>query len=32
VWEDGWRTVEGEQAVEAGRSSADLRLSATVKI
>jgi beta-glucosidase len=32
VWEDGWRTVEGEQAVEAGRSSADLRLLATVKI
>ncbi|MCP2359680.1 beta-glucosidase [Nonomuraea thailandensis] len=32
VWEDGWRTVSGEQTVEAGRSSADLRLSATVKI
>ncbi|WP_311132308.1 beta-glucosidase family protein [Nonomuraea gerenzanensis] len=32
VWEDGWRTVEGEQTVEVGRSSADLRLSATVKI
>ncbi|WP_043638280.1 beta-glucosidase family protein [Nonomuraea candida] len=32
VWEDGWRTVEGEHTVAAGRSAADLRLSATVKI
>ncbi|MGR6921736.1 glycoside hydrolase family 3 protein [[Actinomadura] parvosata] len=32
VWEDGWRTVEGEHVVEVGRSAADLRLSATVKI
>ncbi|WP_417629416.1 beta-glucosidase family protein [Nonomuraea rubra] len=32
VWEDGWRTVAGEHTVEVGRSSADVRLSATVKI
>jgi beta-glucosidase len=32
VWEDGWRTAEGEHTVRAGRSAADLRLSATVKI
>ncbi|MGN9839640.1 beta-glucosidase family protein [Nonomuraea sp. H19] len=32
VWQDGWRTVEGEYAVEAGRHVADPRLSATVKI
>ncbi|MEV0379854.1 glycoside hydrolase family 3 C-terminal domain-containing protein [Nonomuraea sp. NPDC050643] len=32
VWEDGWRTAEGEHPVRAGRSAADLPLSATVKI
>ncbi|MFE3448135.1 glycoside hydrolase family 3 C-terminal domain-containing protein [Nonomuraea sp. NPDC059194] len=33
VWtEDGWSTVPGEYTVEAGRSVADLRASATVKI
>ncbi|MFI7634877.1 glycoside hydrolase family 3 protein [Nonomuraea sp. NPDC049400] len=32
VWDGGWRTVEGEYAVEAGPSVGDLRLSATVKV
>ncbi|MEV0615897.1 glycoside hydrolase family 3 C-terminal domain-containing protein [Nonomuraea sp. NPDC050404] len=32
VWDGGWRTVEGEHLVRAGRSAADLRLSASVKI
>ncbi|SEG85154.1 beta-glucosidase [Nonomuraea solani] len=32
VWEDGWRTVEGEHTVRAGSSFADLPLSAMVKI
>jgi beta-glucosidase len=32
VWDGGWRTVEGEHPVAAGRSAADLRLVATVKI
>ncbi|WP_431892945.1 beta-glucosidase H [Nonomuraea sp. bgisy101] len=33
VWtEEGWSTVPGEYTVEAGRSVADLRASATVKI
>ncbi|TDD32557.1 glycosyl hydrolase, partial [Nonomuraea terrae] len=32
VWDGRWRTVEGEHPVAAGRSAADLRLFATVKI
>jgi beta-glucosidase len=32
VWEDGWRTVEGEYALEASHHVADPRLSITVKI
>ncbi|WP_349448155.1 glycoside hydrolase family 3 C-terminal domain-containing protein [Nonomuraea sp. B19D2] len=32
VWDGGWRTVEGEYAVEAGPSVGDPRLSATVKV
>ncbi|MEV5324307.1 glycoside hydrolase family 3 C-terminal domain-containing protein [Nonomuraea sp. N2-4H] len=32
VWDGGWRTVEGEHVVRAGRNAADLPLAATVKI
>ncbi|MFI7461734.1 glycoside hydrolase family 3 C-terminal domain-containing protein [Nonomuraea sp. NPDC049646] len=32
VWEDGWRTVEGEYTVQASHHVADPRLSITVKI
>ncbi|WP_344214551.1 beta-glucosidase family protein [Nonomuraea bangladeshensis] len=31
VWDGGWRTVEGEHVVTAGRSVADPRLSITVR-
>ncbi|MEU8322929.1 glycoside hydrolase family 3 C-terminal domain-containing protein [Nonomuraea sp. NPDC048881] len=32
VWEDGWRTVEGEYTLQASHHVADPRLSITVKI
>ncbi|WP_020541561.1 beta-glucosidase family protein [Nonomuraea coxensis] len=32
VWDGGWRTVEGEHVVTAGRGVADPRLSITVEI
>ncbi|MEV1178812.1 glycoside hydrolase family 3 C-terminal domain-containing protein, partial [Nonomuraea sp. NPDC049784] len=32
VWDGGWRTAEGEYAVEAGPNVGDLRLPAVVKI
>jgi beta-glucosidase len=32
VWADGWRTLGGEYVIEAARSRADVRLTATVRV
>jgi beta-glucosidase len=32
IWDDGWRTVPGDYALEAARSIADRRLAATINV